>query len=139
MRVALGVLADYANVTADGKLNIMGVFQVVNALQFPHVHAQMHLVLTLEADPSEVGTEKQIEIKLMTPDGASLFAVGGEMQVPAVNRFPGTPIGIQHILGLQGIRFEKPGDYQFSVLIGGDHKESVRLKVAQVTPGPIPG
>lgn len=56
MRVALGVLADYANVSADGKLNIMGVFQIVNVIQFPHVHAQMHLVLTLEADPSEAGT-----------------------------------------------------------------------------------
>ncbi len=56
MRVALGVLADYANVSADGKLNIMGVFQIVNVIQFPHVHAQMDLVLTLEADPSEAGT-----------------------------------------------------------------------------------
>ena len=48
MRVALGVLADYANVSAEGKLNIMGVFQIVNAVQFPHVHPQMHLVLTEE-------------------------------------------------------------------------------------------
>jgi len=82
MRVALGVLADYANVAADGKLNIMGVFQVVYAAQFPHVHPQMHLVLTLEADLSEAGKRKQLEIKLMGPDGAPLLGVGGEMEVP---------------------------------------------------------
>ena len=27
--------ADYANVTGDGKLNVMGVFREINALNFP--------------------------------------------------------------------------------------------------------
>ncbi len=139
MRVALGVLADYANVTADGKLNIMGVFQIVYAAQFPYVHPQMHLVLTLEADPSEAGNKKQLEIKLMGPDGAPLLAVGGELEVPKGSPFPGAAIGLNHILGFQGVRFDKPGDYQFAVLVGGDHKQSIRLKVLQVTPGPPPG
>ena len=139
MRVALGVLADYANVAADGKLNIMGVFQIVYAAQFPHVHPQMHLVLTLEADPSEAGNKKQLEVKLMGPDGAPLLGVGGEMEVPKGSPFAGAAIGLNHILGFQGVRFDKPGDYQFAVLIGSDHKDSIRFKVIQVTPGPAPG
>lgn len=139
MKVALGVLADYANVSAEGKLNIMGVFQVVYAAQFPLVYPQMHLILTLEADPSEMGIKKQLEIKLMGPDGAPLLGVGGEMEVPKGSPFPGTAIGLNHILGFQGVRFEKPGDYQFAVLISGDHKQSIPLKVVQVTPGQVPG
>lgn len=74
--------------TAEGKLNIMGVFQVINAPQFPYVHPQMHLVLTLEAHRSEVGKKKQIEIRLMSEDGLPLFSVGGETEVP---KAPGDP------------------------------------------------
>lgn len=139
MKVALSVLADYANVSAEGKLNIMGVFQVIYAAQFPHVHPQMHLILTLEADASEMGNKKQLEIKLMGPDGAPVLGVGGEMEVPKAGPFLGTAIGLNHILGFQGVRFDKPGDYQFAVLVGGDHKQSIPLKVVQVTPGQKPG
>src|SRR5919204_3250104 len=48
MRLSLALLADYANVSHDGKLNIMGIFGQIHAPQFPAVHAQMHLVLSLE-------------------------------------------------------------------------------------------
>ena len=49
MLVKLAVLADYANVTSDGKLNILGIFDRMNVLNLPAVHPQMNLVLRLEA------------------------------------------------------------------------------------------
>ena len=55
MNVRLAVLADYANVTGDGKLNILGIFDRINLLQIPAVHPQMHLVLRIEAHPSGIG------------------------------------------------------------------------------------
>ena len=81
----------------------------------------------------------KLEVKLMGPDGAPLLGVGGEMEVPKGSPFAGAAIGLNHILGFQGVRFDKPGDYQFAVLIGSDHKDSIRFKVIQVTPGPAPG
>ena len=49
MRVPLAVLADYANVTTDGKLNIMGIFNRIFASALPVVHPQMRLVMRFQA------------------------------------------------------------------------------------------
>lgn len=132
MEATLGLLADYANVTADGKLNIMGVFQFVNAPTFPHVHGQMFLVLALEAPSAEAGQLKKMTLKLMGEDGQELFAINQEMQLPKSNSDPrlrGAPITTNHILGFQGLRFEKAGTYQFAVLINGETKMAVPLRI----------
>ena len=137
MDVSLGLLADYANVTAEGKLNIMGVFQAINAPKLPYVHAQMHLILMIQAHRSESGKKKHIDIRLMGDDGPALFTIGVDMQVPTDHdsRFPGMPIGFNHILGFQNLRFEKPGDYEFAVSIGNEHKMSIPLRVIDANPG----
>ena len=53
MQVKLALLADYANVTAEGKLNILGIFDRINVVGVPAVHPQMHFILRLEAHPAE--------------------------------------------------------------------------------------
>jgi len=35
MRVKLAVLADYASITREGKLNILGIFDEINPQQLP--------------------------------------------------------------------------------------------------------
>jgi hypothetical protein len=34
MKVDLFLTADYANITGDGKLNVMGIFREINAFNF---------------------------------------------------------------------------------------------------------
>jgi hypothetical protein len=75
MHVRLAVLADYANVTGDGKLNILGIFARINLMQIPAVHPQMHLVLRIEAHPSELNRAYDVEIRLQDPAGLTIFEV----------------------------------------------------------------
>ncbi len=130
MDVSLALLADYANVTRDGKLNIMGVFDTIFAEQFPAVHPQMQLVVRLEANPAEAGSRKKLEIKLMTEDGRLLFAIGTELGFEVKD--PTKPLGemlkSDHIIGLQNVRFEQPGDYQIVILVNEETKKTVPLK-----------
>ena len=49
MDVTLALLADAANVSQDGKLNILGIFNGLGAAAFPATHPSMHLVLRFEA------------------------------------------------------------------------------------------
>lgn len=135
MKATLGLLADYANVTPEGKLNIMGIFQVINAVQFPHVHPQLHLIVSLEAAAAEAGKRRKLEISLMTADGQTVFKIGGDLEVPK-GQAPG-PVMMNHIIGLNGLRFDKEGDYQFSVLVDEDEKRTIPLKVVKVS-GPAP-
>jgi len=49
MEVVLAVLADYANVSQEGKLNIMGIFDIISSEKFPTFHPEMKLVVQFEA------------------------------------------------------------------------------------------
>jgi hypothetical protein len=137
MQVPLALLADYANVSAEGKLNVMGAFDVINARRFPARHAQMHLVFRLEANPAEAGSKKSLEIKLMAEDGQMLLSLAAELTLEAKGLVPiGETLRSNHIIGLQNVKFEKAGAYQFAILINEDVKAIVPLKVQELPPAP---
>jgi hypothetical protein len=77
MKITLAVLADYANITREGKLNILGIFDAINTQDFPVTHPQMQLVMRFEADVSEAGKAKKLEIKLMDDDGRTVCVLNG--------------------------------------------------------------
>jgi hypothetical protein len=134
VEVTVAVLADYANVSQDGKLNIMGIFQEINATAFPFPLPRMFLVLTFEAGPAEFGSQKQLRIALLDEDGAEKITMSGELQVPRPPR-PGRQAYINEAIGLAGVPFEKAGDYQFAILVGGETKETVLLHVNDLSKG----
>jgi len=131
MDVTLALLADAANVSQDGKLNIMGIFNALGAQQFPVVHPQMALVLRFEASRAEEGKQRQVELQLADMDGTKLFKIGAQLMVPTGSP-AGQPIRLNHILMLNNVQFEKPGDYMFSVLVNDDEKASIDLKIVEV-------
>ncbi len=130
MDVTLALLADAANVTADGKLNILGVFNALGASSFPVVHPQMALVLRFEATRAEEGKTRQIELQLADSDGQKLFKIGAQLMVPSAP--PGSPIRLNHILMLNNVQFPKAGDYVINVLVGDDQKAGIDLKIVEV-------
>jgi hypothetical protein len=129
MKVPLAVLADYANVTKEGKLNIMGIFDVLHAASFPVEHSQMQLVMKFQADVAESGKTKDIEIQLMDADGKRLFTVGGQLTMTQVK--PGEVMELNSIFKMHRVRFESEGNYEFKILIQGNVVRSVPLKVVK--------
>ncbi|HUP88231.1 MAG TPA: hypothetical protein VM100_02705 [Longimicrobiales bacterium] len=136
MQVKLAVLADYANVTGDGKLNILGIFDRINLMQIPAVHTQMHLILRLEAHPAEQNRAHSVEIRLQDPEGVVIFEVQGEI-VPRGEA--GQTVSTNQILTLNNLQLEKIGDYRFIVLINGDVKTDIPLAVEFVAMAPPAG
>lgn len=128
MDVTLAVLADYANLTQEGKLNIMGVFAELNPPVLPFHLPAMYLVIGFAASPSEAATSKEILIVLMASEGRELLRLQNRMIVPSPLR-PGSRTYIQSIIGLNGILFEQPGEYQFAILVNGEEKETIPLRV----------
>jgi hypothetical protein len=126
MQVKLALLADYANVTAEGKLNILGVFDRINVNDVPAVHPQMHLILRLEAHPAERDRPHNVEIRLYDPDGQTVFEVKGDI-VP--HGMPGQTIATNQILTLNNLQLSKTGGYMFVVFVNNDLKSEVPLGV----------
>lgn len=134
MDVTLAVLADYANVSQDGKLNVLGVFQEINPVGFPAGLPQMFLVVSFEAGAAEFGTQKTIRIALLETDGTEVMAMEGPIVVQHPPR-PGSRAFINQILGLQGLTFQKSGDYAFHILVNGEEKRAVPLRVNELPEG----
>ncbi len=127
MDVTLAVLADYANVSEDRKLNIMGIFQEVNPPVLPFALPQMYLVVSFVAGPAEFETVKDIKVALLDNDGNEMLALEGQVRVPRPQ--PGRRAYMNQLIGLAGVTFERPGDYGFAILVGGETKETVLLHV----------
>ena len=127
MDIKLAITADYANITQEGKLNVLGIFDRIGAFSFPAFHPLMHLIFNWEANRSESGRKKEIEIQLCDGDGKKIFAMNGQFEVP--NGLPGKRISGNQIIPLPSIRFEKPDLYVFNILINGEHKAEAPFEV----------
>jgi hypothetical protein len=112
----------------------MGIFDVIHAQNFPVTHPQMQLVMRFEADISESGKTKKLEIQLMDDDGKKLFVLGGEFTLGQGQ--PGQAIGSNQILTINMMKFEQPGNYEFKILINDELKAEVPLKVMRCNPSP---
>ncbi len=135
MDVTLAVLADSANTTADGRLNIMGIFDHLQAATFPVSHPIAWLVLRLEAPRSEEGDLKRIQIWMMDEDRV-LYELAGELVIPPP-RAPGAVV-MNQLLQLRGLPLPRPGEYAFHILVNGEEKRVVPLRaglLAQQPPG----
>ena len=134
MEKLLAVLADYANVTQEGKLNIMGIFGELNPPVLPFNLPQAFLVTLFSAGAAEIGTDKKMRVVLLDGDGKQVVSIEQSVKLPSPKR-PGDRLNINFVLGMAGIRFERAGDYAFSILVGDEEKASIPLRVNEVPKG----
>jgi hypothetical protein len=128
MDVTLAVLADYANISKEGKLNILGVFSEINPPILPWNLPQMYVVVSMEAEPSEGGSDMPFSVLLWDGDGREILNLEQKITVPQPSR-PGARATINNIIGLAGIPFNKPGEYAFYIRVAGQQKRQIALRV----------
>jgi hypothetical protein len=134
LEITLALLADYANISREGKLNIMGIFEQIHAHHFPAVHAQMQLVIRLESTAFESGTHP-VHVSFIDEDAHELFAIPGTLSVPESQA--GENITTNQIFVLNGVVLPKAGIYEFVVNIREEELGRVPLRV-QAIPQPAP-
>ena len=131
MELTLALLADYANISREGKLNIMGIFEQIFALNFPAVHAQLQLVMRLESTPFEAGTHT-LRVAFIDADARELFAIPGSLAIP--DSQAGENITTNQIFVLNGLSLPRPGAYEFVISIDEQELGRAPLRVMAVTP-----
>lgn len=141
MRVPTALLADYANATKDGKLNVMGIFHQLTVSHLPASHPSMQLVLMLEGNRADAGREQKIEIRLMAPSGKDLFKMEGSFIVKG--KGSGMTLRSHQILQMAGLTFTEEGGHIFYIHLNNHEQAAVPLDVILVTPadpqGRLPG
>lgn len=126
MNVPMAFLADYSNVSQEGKLNVLGIFDKIFVRELPAFHPQMYLVLRLTAGAAERGLTKKLTILLLDADGEKISAIEGTFTVPE-----DAPLqsAINEIIILNGLGFPHAGDYSFHILINGEEKTTIPFAV----------
>lgn len=118
------LVADYASIEAQGKMNVMGIFNEVVCQSFPAALPRVYIVTRLSAGPAEVGRTVKLSIKILDEDGKTELLNYMRDQVVKPPKSSGRRSHIDGVLGVQGIIFRKPGTYQISVLVDNDEKGS---------------
>jgi hypothetical protein len=130
MRVKVALLADYSNVSREGKLNILGIFDTIYSRKFPTTHPHMQLVIRFEADAEEAGTTRQVEVQFLGADGKGLFRLPAAMTVQRGEG--GEAVRADHILTLTNVSFEQAGRYAFRIVVDGRVEATVPLRVEEI-------
>lgn len=135
MEVSLAVLADYAIVSHDQKLSILGIFSNINGLQAPGPFPNSYIVVCMELTAAEAEREQKIEIRCMDEDGTRVFDVEGKFK--GENVLPGRSLRANQLMQLgPQITLPRFGDYSISIFINNDLKKTISFTFSQIQPPP---
>jgi hypothetical protein len=126
MHVSFALFADAANLSQEGKLNILGVFDALQVGTLPALHPRATLVVHLKGSALDVGTH-QVALRWFSPSGSELWKSEGELGVAQ------PPQGVLEmdfpIIAQLDLPLDQPGGYVMRVGLDGDTRAEVPLEV----------
>lgn len=128
MELKFALVADHVAETREGKLIIVGEFDVVWAPEIPAQFGPFYLVLRLEARVSE-GTDHKIKVGLFDADGQEVIPMSPELTVRFGSTGPGYPLRAQITVHFAAAQFPAYGDYEFHIIVDGRFLGSVPIRV----------
>jgi hypothetical protein len=131
MHVSFALFADAANLSQEGKLNILGVFDALQVGALPAVHPRAHLVVHLKGTTSDVG-QHSVSLRWLSPSGQELWNSTGDLSVGA------PPPGIVEmdlpLIAQLDLPMDSVGAYSMAIAIDGRHTMDVGVQVRSVAP-----
>jgi hypothetical protein len=138
MELRFAHLADYAAADANGKLTVVGIFDLVwdQLKQRPIPFPPCYLVASLAASVSE-GSAHKIEIQFLdADDGPIMPSIEADMSFAATG--PGNPLRAQVVLGFGpgALRVPDRGDYLVRFLVDDRRVGEIPVTVREPAPRP---
>jgi hypothetical protein len=135
MKTEIFVIAENANLSQEGKLNIFAIFNQINAPQFPTLYPRPTIVIKLALEPGERSTNRKITLYFAGEDNNVQQIKLVESVVDFPPRVGGLNPDAAIILNINAIGFEKPGTYQF-ILHVDDNFQASLFVYARLVPQP---
>jgi hypothetical protein len=124
MQVSFALFADAANLSQEGKLNVLGVFDALQVGALPAVHPRAHLVVHLKGTPTDVGRHT-VTLRWINPAGSELWTSTGELNVGS------PPSGVTEmdlpLIAQIDLPIDAAGAYRMTVSL--DEKQSAEVPV----------
>lgn len=126
MHVSFALFADAANISQEGKLNILGVFDAVQVAQLPALHPRTTFVLRLKATAQDVGVHPLV-MRWMNPRGNELWNSQAELEIGGAP--PGTSELDMPVIVQLDLPLDVPGEYRMIINVGSKHTAACTLTV----------
>lgn len=131
MHVSFALFADSANISQEGKLNILGVFDALQVAQLPTVHPRATMVVRLKALPDDAGRHT-LAFAWMGPGGDEMWSSTGELEVGAPPQ-GATELDVPVIAAID-LPIESAGTHVMRVALDGDLCAELLLHVRAGAP-----
>jgi hypothetical protein len=126
MIVSFAMFADAANISQEGKLNILGVFDAVHVGSVPAMHPRAHLVVRFKGTPHDVGVHG-VSLRWINPAGSELWSSDGQVELAP------PPPGVSEIdiplIASIDLPLDVAGTYAMRLFIDGQQRGEVPLFV----------
>jgi hypothetical protein len=126
MHVSFALFADAANLSQEGKLNILGVFDALQVASLPAVHPRAHLVVHLKGSGTDVG-KHTVSFRWLSPNGQELWTSTGDLNVGPPP--PGVAEMDLPLIAQLDLPMDSAGSYSMAIAIDGDHTIDVGVQV----------
>lgn len=127
MHISFAVFADGANLSQEGKLNVLGVFDALAVSGFPSMHPRTHFVVRLKGTTEDTGAHT-LTFSWVNPAGEVLWSSDGELNVaPGAN--PAMEMDLP-IIAVIDLPLNLAGIYRMQVSLDGDLTAEVPLHVS---------
>jgi hypothetical protein len=139
MHVSFALFADAANLSQEGKLNILGVFDALQVAQFPAVHPRATLVVRLKGGRGDEGSH-DVTMSWVNPVGQELWNSSGGIDLgtlPADVFEADLPL-----IAALDLPADQPGEYVMRIAVDGIVSAEVGLSIRSIgtaLPMPMPG
>ena len=135
MHVTFALFADAANLSQEGKLNILGVFDALQVGTLPALHPRAMLVVHLKGTALDVGSHR-VSLRWFSPSGSELWKSEGELGVAQ------PPQGVLEmdfpIIAQLDLPLDQSGSYVMHVGLDGEVRAEVPLQVRTPEQAPPP-
>jgi hypothetical protein len=126
MHVSFALFADAANLSQEGKLNILGVFDALQVASLPAIHPRAHLVVHLKGSGVDIGSHT-VSFRWLSPSGHELWTSSGDLNVGAPP--PGVSEMDLPLIAQLDLPMDSPGAYNMAISIDGEHTIDVGVQV----------
>ena len=135
MHVQFALFADAANVSQEGKLNVLGVFDALQVGQLPSLHPRATFVVRLKAVAADEGPHG-VSLEWVNPVGEMLWSSQGELVVGSP---PAGADGIDvPLLAVVDLPIDVPGIYTMRMAIDDVEASRTALQVNQALETRLP-
>lgn len=126
MHISFALFADAANLTQEGKLNIMGIFDALQVATIPTVHPRAHLVVRVKGGRADAGTHR-VTLRWINPSGTELWSTTGELNI-APPPAEVTEMDLPLIAAID-LPIDQSGSYRMNISLDDTPRADVRLHV----------